>query len=141
VIAAAPGVAEAAKFHRKLLKLPAAHFRQFSRITVTVKDMVRAATLNAANPVLCSYVIVVVRPKNQKAFNEACTHLEVKRNKMIVHTNLDPCMCFAPTANRRTPLMFLLLFYGCQIPQLCMCFMELQDCIDVSLAVLEMQDP
>jgi len=38
-------------------------------------------------------------------------------------------------------LMFLLLFYRCQIPQLCMCFTELQDCIDVSLAVLQMQDP
>jgi hypothetical protein len=60
VIAAAPGVAEAAKFHRKLLKVPAAPFRQFSRITLAVKDMVQAATLNAANPVLCSYDIVAV---------------------------------------------------------------------------------
>jgi hypothetical protein len=119
----APGVAEAAKFHRKLLKVPAAQpFRQFSRISVAVKDMVQAAALNAANSVLRSYDIVAVKPKNQKAFNEACTHLKVKRKKMITHTHLNPCMCFAPTANCRTPLMFLLLFYRCQIPQLFMCF-------------------
>ncbi|KAH8973295.1 hypothetical protein BDL97_01G038400 [Sphagnum fallax] len=78
VIAAAPGVAEAAKFHRKLLKVPAAQpFRQFSRITVVVEDTVQAAALNSANPVLRSYDIVAARPKNQKAFNQACTHLEV----------------------------------------------------------------
>ncbi len=91
VIAAAPGVAEAAKFHRKLLKVPAAQpFRQFSRITVVVEDTVQAAALNSANPVLRSYDIVAVRPKNQKAFNQACTHLEVKeRDKKITYIPLN----------------------------------------------------
>ncbi len=82
VIAAALGVAEAAKFHRSLLKAPAAQpFRQFSRITVAVDDIVQAAALNAVNQILHSYEIVAVRPKNQKAFNQASTHLEVKRQK------------------------------------------------------------
>jgi hypothetical protein len=54
-------------------------FRQFSEITV--HDMVQAVALNAANPVLCSYDIVAMRPKNQKAFNQTCTHLEVKKQK------------------------------------------------------------
>jgi hypothetical protein len=43
--------------------------------------MVQAVALNAANPVLCSYDIVAMRPKNQKAFNQTCTHLEVKKQK------------------------------------------------------------
>jgi hypothetical protein len=82
VIAAALGVAEAAKFHRSLLKVPAAQpFRQCSRITVVVNDIVQAAALNGANQILHSYDIIAVRPKNQKAFNQASTHLEVKRQK------------------------------------------------------------
>ncbi len=80
VIAAALGVAEATKFHRSLLKVPAAQpFRQFSRVTVAVDYMVQAATLNAANQILHSCDIVAVRRKNQKACNQARTQLEVKR--------------------------------------------------------------
>jgi hypothetical protein len=54
-------------------------FRQYNKITV--EDMVQPVAFNVANPVLCSYDIVAMRPKNQKTFNQTCTHLEVKKQK------------------------------------------------------------
>jgi len=54
-------------------------FRQYNKITM--EDMVQPVAFNVANPVLCSYDIVAMRPKNQKTFNQTCTHLEVKKQK------------------------------------------------------------
>jgi ribonuclease P/MRP protein subunit RPP1 len=56
-------------------------FRQFSEITMVVEDMVQVVALNVANSVFSSCDIVAMRPKNQKKFNQTCTHLEVKRQK------------------------------------------------------------
>ena len=78
VLAASAAVAESTKFHQSLLGVPPGRpFRQYNRITVVVDDVVQAGALNSANPVLRSYDIVAVRPTNQRAFNQACTHLEV----------------------------------------------------------------
>ncbi|KAL3687633.1 hypothetical protein R1sor_013942 [Riccia sorocarpa] len=78
ILSAAPGVAESAKFHRKLLGVPPGQpFRQFSRITLHIDNQNQANAVNSANPVLKSYDLVAVRPANQKMFNLACSQLEV----------------------------------------------------------------
>ncbi|KAL2629615.1 hypothetical protein R1flu_014301 [Riccia fluitans] len=78
ILSAAPGVAESARFHQKLLGVPLGQpFRQFSRITVVVDNLNQANVVNSVNPVLKSYDLVAVRPTNQKMFNLACSQLEV----------------------------------------------------------------
>lgn len=86
VLSAAPAVAEAARFHRELLAVPhGVPFRQFTRITVVVENPAQANALNSGNPVLKTYDIVAVRPTNQKVFNQACSHLEVRiRNPSLI---------------------------------------------------------
>lgn len=81
ILAAAPAVAETAKFHQKVLGVPQGlPFRQFSRITVFLETMNQANTINSANPVLKTYDLVAVQPTNLKMFNHACTKLEVRCN-------------------------------------------------------------
>ena len=78
VLSSTPGMAESVRFHQKLVGVPAGQlFRQYSRITVMVDDMVQAGALNMSNSVLRTYDIVAVRPMNQKVFNQVCTNSEV----------------------------------------------------------------
>ncbi|KAH7426229.1 hypothetical protein KP509_11G091300 [Ceratopteris richardii] len=79
IVSADPGVAQSAHFHRDVLGVPPARrsFRQYNRLTITIETAIQTNAVNAANPVIRSYDIIAVRPTSQKAFDQACAHLEV----------------------------------------------------------------
>ncbi|XP_068669514.1 protein GAMETOPHYTE DEFECTIVE 1-like isoform X1 [Aristolochia californica] len=69
----APSLSTSIKFHRNLLRVPPdVPFRQYTRLTVTVDNIIHAAALNSGNPVLKTYDLVAVKPLNQAAFDQAC---------------------------------------------------------------------
>ncbi|XP_068669515.1 protein GAMETOPHYTE DEFECTIVE 1-like isoform X2 [Aristolochia californica] len=72
----APSLSTSIKFHRNLLRVPPdVPFRQYTRLTVTVDNIIHAAALNSGNPVLKTYDLVAVKPLNQAAFDQACKML------------------------------------------------------------------
>ncbi|MCL7048090.1 hypothetical protein MKW94_005252 [Papaver nudicaule] len=62
----------------KLLKVPLnTPFRQYTRLTVIVENIVQAGVLNSGNPVLKTYDLVAVKPLNQSVFDHVCKVSEV----------------------------------------------------------------
>ncbi|KAI3995285.1 hypothetical protein MKX01_032087 [Papaver californicum] len=73
-----PTLSDSVKFHRELLKVPLnTPFRQYTRLTVTVENIVQAGVLNSGNPVLKTYDMVAVKPLNQTVFDHVCKVSEV----------------------------------------------------------------
>ncbi|KAI3839698.1 hypothetical protein MKW98_010003 [Papaver atlanticum] len=73
-----PTLSDSVKFHRELLKVPLnTPFRQYTRLTVTVENIVQAGVLNSGNPVLKTYDLVAVKPLNQTVFDHVCKVSEV----------------------------------------------------------------
>eukprot|EP00850_Spirogloea_muscicola_P003140 SM000012S25402 [mRNA] locus=s12:922924:925913:+ [translate_table: standard] len=78
VLAAAPGVAEGARWHQGLLtRSPARESKQLTRITVSTDDTSHSSALNSGNLVLASYDLVAIQPLSQKVFAQACSSLDV----------------------------------------------------------------
>eukprot|EP00850_Spirogloea_muscicola_P022744 SM000309S11879 [mRNA] locus=s309:32236:35209:- [translate_table: standard] len=78
VLAAAPGVAEGARWHQGLLaRSPARESKQLTRITVSTDDTSHSSALNSGNLVLASYDLVAIHPLSQKVFAQACSSLDV----------------------------------------------------------------
>ncbi|OVA18225.1 RNase P subunit p30 [Macleaya cordata] len=78
LLKASPTLSVSVKFHRELLRVPLnSPFRQYTRLTVFVDNIVHAAALNSGNPVLKSYNLVAVKPLNQTVFDHACKVSEV----------------------------------------------------------------
>ncbi|MCL7044216.1 hypothetical protein MKW94_014466 [Papaver nudicaule] len=73
-----PTLSDSVKFHRELLKVPLnTPFRQYTRLTVIVENIVQAGVLNSGNPVLKTYDLVAVKPLNQTVFDHVCKVSEV----------------------------------------------------------------
>ncbi|XP_026383680.1 uncharacterized protein LOC113279189 [Papaver somniferum] len=73
LLKASPTLSDSVKFHRELLKVPLnTPFRQYTRLTVTVENIVQAGVLNSGNPVLKTYDLVAVKPLNQTVFDHVC---------------------------------------------------------------------
>ncbi|KAI3909896.1 hypothetical protein MKW98_012950 [Papaver atlanticum] len=78
LLKASPTLSDSVKFHRELLKVPLnTPFRQYTRLTVTVENIVQAGVLNSGNPVLKTYDLVAVKPLNQTVFDHVCKVSEV----------------------------------------------------------------
>ncbi|KAI3857297.1 hypothetical protein MKX03_003139 [Papaver bracteatum] len=78
LLKASPTLSDSVKFHRELLKVPLnTPFRQYTRLTVTVENIVQAGILNSGNPVLKTYDLVAVKPLNQTVFDHVCKVSEV----------------------------------------------------------------
>jgi hypothetical protein len=111
ILSAGPAVADSARFHRELLGVPhGCPFRQFTRITVVVENPTQANALNTGNPVLQTYDIVAVRPTNQKAFNQACSHSEVCWNSK---TTLSRLRIFTSCLTLLKILRFVTVCFSC----------------------------
>ena len=59
-----------------ILKSESKIFNQFSRITLIVDDTTQIAAINSNNPILKSYDIFAVEALTEKAFSNACLHLD-----------------------------------------------------------------
>ncbi|RZC78409.1 hypothetical protein C5167_003846 [Papaver somniferum] len=80
LLKASPALPDSVKFHRELLRVPLnTPFRQQTRLTVTVENIVQAGVLYSGNPVLKTYDLVAVKPLNQTAsvFDHVCKASEV----------------------------------------------------------------
>ena len=59
-------------------------FRQYRRLTMVVDNVMQAASLNPSNPLLKSYDVVAIRPVEQRVFEQACGHLEVRQGFLFL---------------------------------------------------------